>query len=305
MPRKLAVYEVLAKSEGSVSHGNQFSLKFVYEHVLQRSAFNMCKGSFGAGTYRSSGSDETSRHDYLCVQSMDGMLSVFEYESFSISCFLPKVLIPGPFKYVPTTDSFVTVSSSWDLESYKYQTLATSGKSYERGDTSGEGGTAATAAKLKRLLPDFVYNLGEAALDLDVLNHSNGQCYIMVLGERSLYCLSDSCELRFMKKLDYNPSAFCVYPIVGAGGTTSGVVPPINYMISTHAKVLFVHQDVKVKWAAQVDHVPVQIAVAKINDIKGVVVTLSEDGKLKCSYLGTEPALLNPLFKGNSNLLCY
>lgn len=32
-----------------------------------------------------------------------------------------------------------------------------------------------------------------------------------------------------------------------------------------------------------------------MNDVEGVIVTLSEDGKLKCSYLGTEPALANPI----------
>ena len=57
------------------------------------------------------------------------------------------------------------------------------------------------------------------------------------------------------------------------------------------------HEDVKVKWAAQVEQVPVSIAVAKINDMQGIIVTLSEDGKLKCSYLGTEPAFLNPTLK--------
>jgi Bardet-Biedl syndrome 9 protein len=271
-----------AFSEGNVSHGNQYTLKFAYDHVLQRTAFNMCKGSFGGIT-----SSSAEAHEYICVQSMDGMLSIFEYESFSISCFLPKVLLPGPFKYVPKTDSFVTVSSSWELESYKYQTLATSAKSFER--NAGEG----TGTKLKRLLPEYTYNLGEAALDMDVVTQSNGQCYIMVLGERNLYCLSETCVLKYMKKFDFNPSAFCVYPVLGPSASPDS----LSFIVSTHAKVLFVHQDVRTKWAAQVDHVPVQIAVAKINDMKGIIVTLSEDGKLKCSYLGTEPAMLNPLVK--------
>ena len=62
--------------------------------------------------------------DFLCVQSMDGTVSFFEQESFSFSRFLPGFLLPGPLKYVPRTDSFVTVSSSWQVESYKYQVLA-------------------------------------------------------------------------------------------------------------------------------------------------------------------------------------
>ena len=57
--------------------------------------------------------------DYMCVQSLDGTLNLFENESFSFSRFLPGFLIPGPLAYVAKTDSFVTVSSSFQLESYK------------------------------------------------------------------------------------------------------------------------------------------------------------------------------------------
>lgn len=35
--------------------------------------------------------------------------------------------------------------------------------------------------------------------------------------------------------------------------------------------------------------------MAKINELNGVIVTLSEDGKLKCCYLGTEPAFINSI----------
>ena len=37
--------------------------------------------------------------------------------------------------------------------------------------------------------------------------------------------------------------------------------------------------------------------MTKINDLNGVIVTISEDGKLKCSYLGTEPAFINSVIK--------
>ena len=43
--------------------------------------------------------------------------------------------------------------------------------------------------------------------------------------------------------------------------------------------------------------VPVQLVVSRINDLNGVIVWISEDGKLKCSYLGTEPAFINPILK--------
>lgn len=57
--------------------------------------------------------------DFICVQSMDGTLSVYEQESFSFTRFLPDSLLPGPICYVAATDSFVTISSARNIESYK------------------------------------------------------------------------------------------------------------------------------------------------------------------------------------------
>lgn len=58
--------------------------------------------------------------DYICIQSMDGTLSVYEQESFSFTRFLPDSMLPGPLAYVAASDSFVTVSSARTIESYKY-----------------------------------------------------------------------------------------------------------------------------------------------------------------------------------------
>ena len=60
-----------------------------------------------------------SAKDFICVQSMDGTVSIFEQESFAFSRFLPGALLPGPIKYVPKLDSFITVSSAWQVECYK------------------------------------------------------------------------------------------------------------------------------------------------------------------------------------------
>ena len=60
----------------------------------------------------------------MCVQSMDGMLSFFEQESYAFGRFLPGFLLPGPLRYIAKTDSFVTVSSSRLVESYKYVALS-------------------------------------------------------------------------------------------------------------------------------------------------------------------------------------
>ena len=83
---------------------------------------------------------------------MDGAVSFFEQESFSFSRFLPGFLLPGPIRYVPRTDSFITVSSTWQVESYKYQVLAVAtdvkSKAESQSITSGK---RITVSKFKAL----------------------------------------------------------------------------------------------------------------------------------------------------------
>ncbi len=55
------------------------------------------------------------------MQSLDGTLNVFEQDTFAFSRFLPGFLLPGPMVYVERTDSFVTMSSSYQLESYRFE----------------------------------------------------------------------------------------------------------------------------------------------------------------------------------------
>ncbi len=62
--------------------------------------------------------------DLLCVQSIDATLSLFEQDNFAFTRFLPNSLLSGPLVYAPQSDIFITASSSWKLEAYKYQVLA-------------------------------------------------------------------------------------------------------------------------------------------------------------------------------------
>lgn len=94
---------------GHVEHGNQYDLILMYEHYLERSAYSIFCGMFGQVTGR----------DFICVQALDGTLAFYEQENFAFSRFLPSSLFAGPIAYVPKTDSIVTVSCAWQIESYK------------------------------------------------------------------------------------------------------------------------------------------------------------------------------------------
>ncbi|XP_031432807.1 protein PTHB1 [Clupea harengus] len=265
-PRKLSVYAVSGMA-GNVEHGDQYQLRLVYEHNLQRTACNMTYGPFGGVT----------GHHFICIQSMDGMLMFFEQESYAFGRFLPGFLLPGPLCYCAHTDTFITVSSARQVESYRYETLAVATDA----DTRQEGEQQSKSAG-KRLQADWTLILGEGALDIVIPSFSPSAHSIFVLGERNLYCLKDNGQIRFMKKLEYNSSCFLPYAAVGEGTT--------NVLMANYNNMLLVYQDVTLKWAAQLSCVPVAVRVANFQELKGLVVTLSSEGHLQCSYMGTDPS---------------
>uniref|UniRef100_A0A8C9EC19 Bardet-Biedl syndrome 9 n=1 Tax=Phocoena sinus TaxID=42100 RepID=A0A8C9EC19_PHOSS len=265
--RKLCVYSV-SGSLGNVEHGTQYQIKLMYEHNLQRTACNMTYGSFGGVKGR----------DLICIQSMDGMLMVFEQESYAFGRFLPGSLLPGPLAYSSRTDSFITVSSCRQVESYKYQVLAFATDADKRQETEQQ-----KLGSGKRLVVDWTLNIGEQALDICIVSFNQSASSIFVLGERNFFCLKDNGQIRFMKKLDCSPSCFLPYCSVSEG--------TINTLIGNHNNMLHVYQDVTLKWATQLPHIPVAVRVGCLHDLKGVIVTLSDDGHLQCSYLGTDPSL--------------
>lgn len=52
---------------------------------------------------------------------MDSSLSFFEQDSIAYECTLPgERNIPSVFVYVPRIDSFITVSTAYDVECFRY-----------------------------------------------------------------------------------------------------------------------------------------------------------------------------------------
>lgn len=168
--------------------GTQNDLNLVYEHKLRRNAANLIVGSFG----------NVQNRDFLCVQSLDGILTFFEQETISFSCCLPNFLLPAPIVYMKSFDIFVTVSSDWVLKSYKYKSL----------NDSANSSNEDQANNLDSL---WEYNIGESVLDIQTLyDDISRQSHIAVLGEKSLFCFNDY-RLRFMKKFEFLPHCFLFY----------------------------------------------------------------------------------------------
>ncbi|KAI6661553.1 Protein PTHB1-like isoform X1 [Oopsacas minuta] len=270
-PRKLSVYgisragdniAIVDTPEGSGSH--PITLLQQYEHSLQRNAANFTFGTFGGVKGR----------DFLCVQSMDGLLSFFEQESFAFARFLPAFLLPGPLRYFSHSDSILTGSSRGYLESYKYQTLAVS--SSEQRETPVQSG--------KKLRSDWEYNIGDHLLSIHPIQYESSLPSILLLSERSIVCVSPNGVPIFMRKLDYNPSCMYMYGSIG---------DKIRYLVSSFDGYLFVYLGGTLQWAAQLDESPITLSVVNLPQLNGVIVGMSESGKLSCSYLGTDPPKLS------------
>lgn len=194
---------MLLKMEGNyffiIFTGTQNTLNLNYEHKLKKSAANFTIGPFGA----------VQNRDFLCVQSLDGMLTFFEQETPNFCCFLPDFLLPSPIVYVKSFDIFVIVGSDWTLKSYKYKTLS-------------EAACSSSNEEKSNLESFWEYNIGENVLDIQTLHDDiSRQSHIAVLGEKNLYCFNDY-KLRFMKKLEFLPQCFLFYYLGNKLGEIGG-----------------------------------------------------------------------------------
>ncbi|XP_062550917.1 protein PTHB1 [Armigeres subalbatus] len=258
-PMKVCIYQILTL-DGIADHGDHTKLLLLYEHPLGKAAFSMCHGSFGGVKGR----------DFLCIQHLDGSLKFFEQDGISLDCDLPgERNIPSPILYVSRTDCFVTVSPGWELECYRYQDLSE------------------TNVSLRRTDPIWSICIGEYGLDLNVLQVSNVESVIVVLGENNLFCITDTGKLKFIKKLDYSPICFHSF-IIGWYWE-----PDARLMIAvvSESGSLLLYEDSQIVWSAELPEIPVAIARANVSGLPGALVTLDNCGILSVGYLGSEPHL--------------
>ncbi|XP_015121440.1 protein PTHB1 [Diachasma alloeum] len=264
MPTKLVVYGVTLTA-GSTEHGDRCVLEAVYEHELPRFPASLVSGPFGAARGR----------DFFCVQCIDGTLLFYEQESHTFVQTLKNRLLPEPIAYAPKNDVFITTTPGWCLECYRYQNMAEFGRTAEERKMKGEE---------RSLEPDWTYNLGEAVLGIEPVTLTSFEVGIVVLGERNLYCFRDNCTgVKYAKRLDYTPLCFHAYVIEPDG--------KLMVLVVADTDTLLVYEGTTLKWSAQLPFTPVAIARAHFQQLEGVVVILSDEGRLEACYLGAEPSL--------------
>mmetsp|Transcript_36785 Transcript_36785/g.88469 ORF Transcript_36785/g.88469 Transcript_36785/m.88469 type:complete len:861 (+) Transcript_36785:50-2632(+) len=272
-PHKLAVFMVSAVSSGGAV--NYYTVVPAYEHHLVRPAYNMCYGPFG----------QNSGKDYICVQSLDGVLSFFEQDSFAFNRQLPSnFLIPGPLCYFAKTDTFLTCNSQMQIEAYRYSVLAAAQDNVDQD-------AAASVTSGKKVQVDWTTNIGEHARYIEVTRFGRSltshQEEILVIGEQTLFCLKEKGSIRTQKRIgEYVVTAALTYPVPPAPTDSAQFH---NLLIGTQSGHLMVFRDVQLAWCARLQHAPVQIAVAGVAGVQGMITSLDDRGRIVISYLGTDP----------------
>merc|ERR1719506_3178113 len=274
-PHRLVVYLVSAVSNnGSI---NYYSLVQAYEHQMQRPCYSMTYGPMGGGLDR----------DYICVQSLDGVLSFYEQDSFAFQRMLrPTFLVPGPMAYMAKTDSIVIATDFMTVEAYRYSVLAAAADNVDNANPTG-----------KKVQVDWSTNLGEHARNLVVMRYSRtlapNKHELVVIGEHSIFCLKENGAIKSMKRVDSQMQCATAYPVPSAPGESADAE---NLVVGTMSGHLQVYKEAQLIWCARLHHTPVQVEVTQIGGIMGMIVTLSEHGHVQCSYLGTDAptaALMN------------
>lgn len=95
---------------------------------------------------------------------------MYECESLAFARFLPNFLVPGPIAYCEPSDSFITCSSAFELESYKYKGLAAATAERQNADKPAQGGHVAA----KKVQAEWRVVLGEMAVDIRIGRVTSG-----------------------------------------------------------------------------------------------------------------------------------
>ncbi|KAF7994408.1 hypothetical protein HCN44_003880 [Aphidius gifuensis] len=263
-PNKLLVYSVTL-TPGSTEHGDRCVLEIIYSHELSRFPVSLVSGSFGAVKGR----------DFFCVQCIDGTLLFYEQEAPTFTQTLKDRLLPEKIAYISNNDIFITTSPGRILECYRYQNMAEFSRKLEENKMKNED---------KILEPDWIYNISENVLGIETVVLSSFEIGIIVLTEKHIYCFRDDCSnVKYVKRLDYTPMVFRAFVIEPDG--------KLMVLVVADTDTLLVYEGTTLKWSAQLPFTPVAIARANFQNLEGVVVILSDDGKLEACYLGAEPSL--------------
>jgi Bardet-Biedl syndrome 9 protein len=147
-------------------------------------------------------------------------------------------------------DAIVTVNSQMECEALGFSSLSAS--------SSGVATSEDKDNQSKRARAEWSVNLGESASAIVVARHHHQtrspNFDIIVLGERTIFCLKDSGGIRTSKLLDLPLLSLRAYPAKPGG--------PDHLLVGTATgQVLVYGNQLQLLWAASLDQPPVGVAI--------------------------------------------
>ena len=276
-PKSLAVYSLKKTTEKQLQisddeiQGSQiastgyYTLVLAYKVQFETPCCNMTAGRFG-GSMNAEG---------ICIQSMDGVVSLIEMERVSREKQLTNFLLPGPLHYCNTTDSFYTLNAQLAIDCYRYSTLSGVSLGIER------------VAERERAKPDWSTCIGEDVVSIisgrTSSNLSLQQAEIIIIGDRSIHALDLSGSLRKQLRLNYSASCGQLYPSPLSSG------PDMNLLVGSHTGSLMIYQDFKLIWATRLPAPARCLNVGTFGGVRGLIASFSFKGQISLSFLGTQP----------------
>lgn len=241
----------------------QVQVRQCFEHKLIRVPFNFCIGSIG-----------DKKNDMIFVQSVDGVVSIIEQDNVINNIEIYEMILPGCIAFVSSKDSLVLSTPSYEIECYSYNNLVTT-------KSKGKSSDA-------KLYYDWTVNLGELTKGIQVINNTlTKKQDIALLTETMLYLISESGQVLFHKRLDFEPISFHIYSIEDKDYQLNKQINNMQ-MFSSHMNHVFIYKGPSLSWVFKVNDTPVFISRAEFDSIKGLIITLSDNGVLSILYLGME-----------------
>lgn len=266
-PDELCYYSIIV-TEGLDIHGIQFDIKKISSVTLPSKAISFFYDNFF-----------NSDKSLVCVQLFNGNIIFIDGEQIYFEKTLPNALLYYPIKYISYNDVFLINTLSFQLMCLKFVSVSDEKQQKQKSQKS--------SFKLNTLEPQILWNclLGESVSDIcfcKKYEKKQESPKFIALGTTSLFFISHKGELLSSLKFDSTLSNCCLYPVY-----KDDQLLRENLIVVTLSNHLLIYSSHKLIWTAKLEKKITNIAVAKINDIPGMIITLNVNGQIEICYLGT------------------
>lgn len=219
-PKALKIFQVTRPRTAGDDEVPFLELQLLRAHDIPHTAANLCFGPFGG----------INAGDSIVVQAYDGQLYVFEDGNLVQTTYLEDFLVPGPLHYVAETDSIITCSSAFEVQSYSYKSLT---QASQKTSDSLTDTTGPALNKRKTPTPQWKLLIGEMAVDIKLTGSDTQEnsSDIVIVGEHTLITCSQAGVLKSQRRLEFHPAAVVSYKCASSGAPILSTQPMAMWRI--------------------------------------------------------------------------